>query len=350
MHDLVESHTGTLIFVNTRSVAEDIAFRMSLYYREALLKVHHGSLSRDVREEAESLFKAGKVKGLICTSSLELGIDIGSADLVIQFNSPRQINKLIQRTGRSGHWIKKKSKGIIICSDIIELEEAMAIVGQVYDKRLEPVIIRKGSLATVANQIILETHRKKSFDSDIFYDAIIRSYPLNNMTREEYDEVVKFLEETRKIRVEGKTLWRRSGTLDYFITNISMIPSEKNYRVIDIINRKFVGTLDERYVLNEVEPGSYFVIRGATWRTVRVEEDKILVEPFQTAALAPKWTGEDIPVMQDVVNRVSENREKKVVEDYVSGKSRDILSEWYKNDSGTIDRFIIESQGSEIVI
>ncbi|MHB1662951.1 MAG: DEAD/DEAH box helicase, partial [Thermoplasmataceae archaeon] len=142
IHDLVESHNGTLVFVNTRSVAEDIAFRMSLYYKETLLKVHHGSLSRDVREEAEMLFKKGGIKGLICTSSLELGIDIGSADLVIQFNSPRQINKLIQRTGRSGHWIKKRSKGIIICSDIIELEEAMAIVGQVYDKRLEPVIIR----------------------------------------------------------------------------------------------------------------------------------------------------------------------------------------------------------------
>ncbi len=350
IHDLVESHNGTLVFVNTRSVAEDIAFRMSLYYKETLLKVHHGSLSRDVREEAEILFKKGGIKGLICTSSLELGIDIGSADLVIQFNSPRQINKLIQRTGRSGHWIKKRSKGIIICSDIIELEEAMAIVGQVYDKRLEPVIIRKGSMATVANQIILEVQRLKSFDSNKFFTTVSRSYPLSDMTREQYDEVVNFLVETRKIRIDENTISRRAGTLDYFITNISMIPSERNYRVIDVINRRFVGTLDERYVLNEIEPGSYFVIRGATWRTIRIEEEKILVEPFQTAALAPKWTGEDIPVLPDVVRRVSENRKRKIVHEYVTGKSRAVLKEWYENDSGTVDMVIIESQGSEIVI
>ncbi|MHB1492253.1 MAG: DEAD/DEAH box helicase [Thermoplasmataceae archaeon] len=350
IHDLVESHNGTLVFVNTRSVAEDIAFRMSLYYKETLLKVHHGSLSRDVREEAEMLFKKGGIKGLICTSSLELGIDIGSADLVIQFNSPRQINKLIQRTGRSGHWIKKRSKGIIICSDIIELEEAMAIVGQVYDKRLEPVIIRKGSMATVANQIILEVQRLKSFDSNKFFSTVSRSYPLSDMSREQYDEVVNFLVETRKIRIDENIISRRAGTLDYFITNISMIPSERNYRVIDVINRRFVGTLDERYVLNEIEPGSYFVIRGATWRTIRIEEEKILVEPFQTAALAPKWTGEDIPVLPDVVRRVSENRKRKIVHEYVTGKSRAILKEWYENDSGTVDRVIIESQGSEIVI
>ena len=211
IHDLVESHNGTLVFVNTRSVAEDIAFRLSLYYKESLLKVHHGSLSREVREEAEMLFKSGQIKGLICTSSLELGIDIGSADLVIQFNSPRQINKLIQRTGRSGHWIKKRSKGVIICSDIIELEEAMAIVGQVYDRVLEPVIIRKGSMATVANQIILEVQRLKEFDSINFMNLLRRSYPLIDMTQDLFEEVVNFLIETRKIRFEENIIKRRAG-------------------------------------------------------------------------------------------------------------------------------------------
>lgn len=350
IHDLVKSHNGTLVFVNTRSVAEDIAFRISLYYKESLLKVHHGSLSREVREEAEMLFKSGQIKGLICTSSLELGIDIGSADLVIQFNSPRQINKLIQRTGRSGHWIKKRSKGVIICSDIIELEEAMAIVGQVYDRVLEPVIIRKGSMATVANQIILEVQRLKEFNSINFMNVLRRSYPLIDMTPDLFDEVVNFLIETRKIRLEENVIKRRSGTLDYFITNISMIPSERNFRVIDVINRRFVGTLDERYVLNEIEPGSYFVIRGATWRTIRIEEEKILVEPFVTAALAPKWTGEDIPVLPDVVKRVSENRKHMVIDECVIGKSREVLKEWYESESGTFERVIIESQGSEIVI
>ena len=350
IHDLIMEHSGTLVFVNTRSVAEDISFRLSLYYGDIPVMVHHGSLSRDIREEAEKKFKASSIKGLICTSSLELGIDIGSADLVIQFNSPRQINKLIQRIGRSGHWIGSTSKGIILCNDIIELEEANAIVNQIQEGVLEPVLIREKSMATLANQILLRVHQLRKFDASEFYRVIHSAYPFRNLSYEEYEEILNFLNDSRRIHYNGGFVTPGYGSLDYFIGNISMIPSEKNYRVIDIVQKRFVGTLDERYVLNEIEPGSYFVIRGSTWRTIRLDEDRIYVEPFRTAALTPKWTGEDIPVLPDVTLRVSQNRKLKIIGSNLEEKSGKKLSEWYLKDLGLIDRVIVEARGNEVII
>lgn len=350
MWNLIQDHKGTLVFVNTRSAAEDIAFRLRLYLDDPPIQVHHGSLSRETRETAESDFKAGKIKALICTSSLELGIDIGSADLVLQLNSPRQINKLIQRVGRSGHWIEKLSLGKIVCSDIIELEEATAIVSHILHGHLEDILIRKNSLATLANQIILQAKFLQKVDVDEFYQIVKSSYPFRDLEREEYDEVVEFLVATGKLWREEKQVGKRRGVLNYFIENISMIPSEKNYRVIDMVNKKFIGTLDERYVVNELEAGSYFVIKGSTWRIIRLEDEKILVEPFPTAAIAPKWSGEDIPVLLDVTGKVSENREKKVVPPFVDEHSKEELEQWYQKDTATLDRTIIESKGSEIII
>lgn len=350
MWDLIQKHSGTLVFVNTRSAAEDISFRLRLYVDNPPIQVHHGSLSREARETAEADFKAGKIKALICTSSLELGIDIGSADLVLQLNSPRQINKLIQRVGRSGHWIEKISLGKIVCSDIIELEEATAIVSHILTGHLEDILIRKNSLATLANQLILQSKFFQKIDIDQYYRVVTGSYPFRDLKKEEYDRVVDFLVSTRKLWREDNYAGKRRGVLNYYIENISMIPSEKNFKVIDMVNKKFIGTLDERYVVNELEAGSYFVIKGSTWRIIRIDGEKILVEPFPTAAIAPKWSGEDIPVLIDVTGKVSENREKKIVPPFVEEHSRSELENWYRKDTATLKRTIIESKGSEIII
>lgn len=347
---LIQSHSGTLVFVNTRSTAEDIAFRLRLYLDDPPIQVHHGSLSRETRETAEADFKAGRVKALICTSSLELGIDIGSADLVLQFNSPRQINKLIQRVGRSGHWIEKISLGKIICSDIIELEEATAIISHILEGHLEDILIRKNSLATLANQILLQVKFFPRIDPDEFFGIVKSSYPFKSLQKDEFDEVVSFLVSTGKLWRDGNYIGKRRGVLNYFLENISMIPSEKNYRVIDIVNKKFIGTLDERYVVNELEPGSYFVIKGSTWRIVRIENDKILVEPFPTAAIAPKWSGEDIPVLMDVTGKVSQNRVGRKAPDFVDEDSRRLLEDWYSKENATMDRTVIETKSNEIII
>lgn len=347
---LIEQHQGTLVFVNTRSVAEDIAFRLRLLLGNPSVQVHHGSLSKSTRETAEQEFKAGKIKALICTSSLELGIDIGSADLVVQFNSARQINKLIQRIGRSGHWIGKVSKGYIVCSDIIELEEAMAIVSHIKNGHLEDILIRENSLATVANQIINELYFRGKINSDDMFRIITSAYPFRTLPREEYDNLLEFLASIHKIWIQDDVIGKKRGALRYYIENISMIPSEKNYKVIDTINRKFIGTLDERYVVNEIEPGTYFVMKGMTWRTIRLDEDKILVEPFSTAAIAPKWSGEEIPVLPDVTQMVSRNRKNRIVTPEVDENSRSEILEWYEKEPGTLEQVVIESYGPEIII
>lgn len=350
MWELIDQHKGTLVFVNTRSVAEDIAFRLRMWLGDLPVQVHHGSLSKDAREAAESDFKAGKIKALICTSSLELGIDIGSAELVIQFNSPRQINKLIQRVGRSGHWIENVSKGYIICSDIIELEEAMAIVSHAKGGHLENIMIRKNSLATVANQVISELNFRREMRESELFDTVTRAYPFKDLAYEDYKEVIEFLSNLGKIWIDPPMIGKKRGVLSYYLENISMIPSEKTYKVIDTVNRKFIGTLDERYVLNEIEPGSYFVMKGATWRTQRQDEDKILVEPFSTAAIAPKWSGEDIPVLPDVTRKVSHNRSKSIIEDFIDPRSVETLEDWYSKEKATYKKVIIESQNGEIII
>ena len=341
---------GSLVFVNRRYVAEDMSFRIKLMDKHSSIEVHHGSLSRESRENAENDFKSGKLKALICTSSLELGIDIGTAEMVIQFNSPRQINKLLQRIGRSGHSLEKVSKGLVVCNDIIELEEAMAIVANALDGKLENVLIRKNSLATVANQIMLELYYKKKLDYMEFYRTITRAYPFKDLSLDDYISVINFLASIRKIIIDNDKIIKRYSILNYYINNISMIPSEKTYRVIDQINKKFIGTLDEKYVVNEVEPGSYFVMKGSTWRTVRIDNEKILVEPFNTAAIAPHWTGEEIPVLYKAASRVSYNRKHRIIMDFLDDKSKMHLEQWYKNDLATEDNIIIESQNNEIII
>lgn len=350
MWELVSAHNGTLIFVNTRSSAEDLAFRLRLWLGDIPILVHHGSLSKETRENAEKAFKAGEVKALICTSSLELGIDIGSADLVIQLNSPRQVNKMIQRVGRSGHWIEKVSQGRIICNDVIELEEALAISQLASRSDAENINIKRGSLATAANQVMLSLSFLKRESAEELYSTISRSYPFTSLREEEFEDLISFLVDTRKVWKEDSEVGKRGGILKYYLENISMIPSEKTYRVIDIVNRKFIGTLDERYVLSELEPGSYFVMKGSTWRATRIEENRILSEPFSTTAIAPKWTGEDIPVLSEVVEQVSVNRKTHNLEGINDPNSRKVLSEWWSGDLGLKDRISIESRGGEVIL
>ncbi|QRF76304.1 Putative ski2-type helicase [Thermoplasmatales archaeon] len=348
--NLIDKNPGTIVFVNTRSIAEDISFRIRLMIKDPPIMVHHGSLSRDTREAAERDFKSGKIKAIISTSSLELGIDIGLAKLVIQFNSPRQINKLLQRVGRSGHSLEKVSRGIVVCTDVIELEEALAIIDQANAGVLEDILIMKNSLATIANQIISEIHFSKELSADALFSQITAAYPFRTLSHDDFTALLEFLARTRKIWNDPQVIRRRAGTLSYYLENISMIPSEKNYRVIDIGSRKFIGTLDERYVVNEIEPGSYFVIKGSTWRTVRIDEDRIFVEAFPTVAIAPKWSGEDIPVLPDVMDNISEMRKNNRIPENTDSFSRALMKEWYSGQLALKERVIIETKNGEVIV
>lgn len=345
----IEETSGTIVFVNTRTAAEDLAFRIRMIDKDAPIEVHHGSLSRESRETAEKNFREGLTRALISTSSLELGIDVGAAQKVVQFNSPRQVSKLLQRIGRSGHSLERVSVGRVICNDIIELEEATAIIDLAMENKPENVLIAEGSLSTLANQIISEVNAAGVVMLDSLYETVKRSYCFRNLERERFHSVIDFLADIKKIYRDGERIGPRRASLRYFIENISMIPSEKIYRVIDISARKFIGTLDERYVVNEIEPGSNFIMKGSTWRCSRIDEDRILVEPMFTPSIAPKWSGEDIPVPQAVVRRVGQNRRLKEFR-HVEEKSAKYLSEWASGNLSTDQSLVIEAEGQEVVI
>ncbi|MGB9635893.1 MAG: DEAD/DEAH box helicase [Thermoplasmata archaeon] len=292
----IKSSSGTLVFVNTRSTAEFLGVHMQHLFPELKLGVHHGSLSKDVRIECEEEFKSGEKKAIIATSSLELGIDIGHVEKVIQYNSPRQAGRLLQRVGRSGHGIGRISTGLIICEDALDAIEAGVLAKMALAGKIEEVRIRENSLSALANQIIGMTLSEGWFDAEEFYAMVKNAYPFRNLEHEKYMEVIQALATLRKIfLVEHRVESTRSGR-EYFYENISMIPDERTYRVIDLSARKTIATLDEAFVVQNLEIGKEFAVKGCVWVVEEIHEDEVYVLPSQRIAMPPSWSGEEIPV------------------------------------------------------
>ncbi len=300
MWNEIKKHRAALVFVNTRSTAEDIGMRYHLLNPDLPVEVHHGSLSRNVRIEAEEKFKAGKLKALICTSSLELGIDVGIVDLVLQYNSPRQVTKLLQRVGRAGHTIKDVSKGIIFAHTPVELWEACSIATLAKEGKVEHVRIREKPIMVLANQIVAMANSEGRVNAHYAYSIVKKAYPFRNLSFEEFIHVLEFLADMRKIWYDGFVFGKSRSGMRYFYDNISMIPDEKNYSVITL-SGDYIGHLDESFV-SALNIGETFVMKGTAWRIMDIKEDKIIVEYIRDIALPPSWVGEEIPVPYEVAN------------------------------------------------
>ncbi|HID73458.1 MAG TPA: ATP-dependent helicase, partial [Thermoplasmata archaeon] len=279
--DIVDGARSTLIFVNTREAAEGMASRIAMLGRDDI-GVHHGSLSKEIREEMEDAFKKGDLRALIATSSLELGIDIGAIDMVVQYNSPRQVGRLVQRIGRSGHGIGRTSRGVIICTSIDEALESAVIARRAGLDLTEPVTIRRNPLAVLANQIAAMTMEHHWLLDDAF--ALAReAYPFRDLPRDRFDEVVSMLEATGLVVVSDGTLrGRRSRT--YFYENISMIPDSRHFLIRDASSRRGIGVLDEQFVVNHLREGATFIMRGASWRVEEMGDEDILVTRIRDVA------------------------------------------------------------------
>jgi ATP-dependent Lhr-like helicase len=306
---MIDSHTSTLFFVNTRDAAEFLTSRTLLLDEDYPMAVHHGSLSRDVRIGAEEDFREQRLKALVCTSSLELGIDIGSADFTIQFNSPRQVTRLVQRIGRAGHGVGRTSEGTVVALGPDDIAESCVIARRAMAGELERLDIRKGPLTVLSNQIIamtLETRRSK----DEAFEIIRSAMPFLDLAREEFDRVLKQLHELHRIwtRDEDGSLGRKKRGFAYFYENISMIPDERTYPIRDITTRGIVGTLDENFVISYLGEDSRFIVKGRPWRMVELREDEILVEPTGLEGSIPHWIGEEIPVPFEVAQEVGRLR------------------------------------------
>jgi ATP-dependent Lhr-like helicase len=323
--EIVEEHRSALIFVNTRQTAEALGLKLKTILD---VEVHHGSLSREARIEAERRFAERELRALICTSSMELGIDIGHVDVVVQFNSPREVARLIQRVGRSGHRREKVSKGYIISRAFDDIMESWIISSRALNSEIEPLKIHLKSLDTLANQIsalALEYGRIQDIKA---YSIIKRAYPFKDLDFEEFKEICEFLAAGNIIFYENGLIASRRKTRYYFYENISMIPDEKSYRVVDVTTGKTIGILDESFL--STFSGEVFAIKGELWRVLAVDE-VVKVEPVTREGAIPSWVGEEIPVPFEVAVEVGKLR-RKIAEILKENAFRYIKSRFLTND------------------
>ncbi|RLF59983.1 MAG: hypothetical protein DRN27_00915 [Thermoplasmata archaeon] len=305
---LIDDHVSTLFFTNTRDGAEILSSRFHIWAPGYPIGVHHGSLSKHARIEAEDQFKSNELKTLICTSSLELGIDVGDTDFIIQYNSPREVTRIVQRIGRSGHRIGKTSKGVIISTTPEDLAESLVIARKTLARELEVSSVRKNPLSVLCNQIISTSLATGRIHEETLFQILKRSYPFSSLEEKRFHEIVDQLIRQRSIWYENGYLGKRRNSRNYFLDNISMIPDEKSFVAVDISSRKNVGKLDERFVLNMGVEGQRFILSGRPWKIIQMEEEKVLIAPDQELGEAPSWTGEDIPVPFDVAMEVGKLR------------------------------------------
>ncbi len=305
--ELLNSHNSTLIFVNTREMAEILASRFRILGESA--GIHHSSLSQEVRIAAEQDFKAQKLRALICTSSLELGIDVGSIDIVVQYKSPRQVTRLLQRIGRAGHRIGRKSKGVVIATDADDILEAMVIAKKAYDEKLEEVELNEKPYDVLAHQLVGLALDFGRITGARALEIIKRSFVFSNLTQEEFEGVLSLLSSLRLIWLDGENFGKGKAAWKYYFENLSTIPDERRYFVRNIVTRENVGILDEAFVVNYVESGNLIIFKGAPWRIVSLDEKEILVEPIvEVTGAVPSWVGEEIPVPFEIAREVGRLR------------------------------------------
>lgn len=304
----IDRHASTLIFVNTRVTAEALGHHL---FPRGDVEVHHGSLSKEVRIEAEERFKSGAISALICTSSMELGIDIGRIEHVIQFGSPREVSRLVQRVGRAGHQLEAVSRGTILATGFDDLLESLVIAERAKAGRVEEVTPPRNAADVLANQVAAMAVEYREVSRDRVREVIGRSYPFQ-VQGSLLDEVVSQMAAHGLVRVEGGLIRSSGRSRKYLAGNLSMIHDERKMSVYDMVSRKTVGTLDESFVVGWVHTGAVFITKGQLWRVLDIEEGRITVEPARKAkGELPSWEGEQIPVPFPVAREVGALRKSR---------------------------------------
>jgi ATP-dependent Lhr-like helicase len=312
--ELVEAHRSTLIFVNSRTVAEVLGHKLAQLGRDDIA-VHHGSISKEERVAIEDAFKEGQLRAIICTSTLELGIDVGNVDLVIQYMSPRQVNSLIQRVGRSGHRLDRTSQGIILTVYPDDALEALAAIKNAQDNRIEPVPMHEGALDVLAHQIAGLLMDEQTVKLAALLRLLHRSYLYRNLGKSQLLDLIRFLDSLNQLRFnEDETvLTRTRRTREYYYRNLSMIPDERRYPVINVLSDRKIGTLGDEFMALHARVGLNFIMKGKVWRIVQIEEEAGTVhvlpseDPF---ASVPGWDGEILPVPFELARQTGQSRQR----------------------------------------
>src|SRR5262245_10660147 len=273
--ELVEQHRSTLVFVNTRRLAERVAHHLVERLGQGAVAAHHGSLSRRLRLDAETKLKAGELRALVATASLELGIDIGSVDLVCQIGSPRSIAVALQRIGRAGHWRGAIPTGRLFATTRDELLECAALVRAIRRGELDRLAVPEAPLDILAQQIVAACAAEEWKEDELFALAR-RAYPYRELSRDDFDSVIEMLSgglDARRCRygsylhrdrVNGRLRARRGSRL-LAITSGGAIPDNTLYTVIAEPEGLAVGTVDEDFAVESLR-GDIFLLGNTSWR------------------------------------------------------------------------------------
>ena len=316
--ELIRAHRTTLVFVNTRRLAERVARHLAERVGESAVTAHHGSLAKETRLDAEERLKAGQLGALVATASLELGIDIGHVDLVCQLGSPRRISTFLQRVGRSGHTVSGTPKGRLFPLSRDELVESTALLRAVKGGALDRLVVRDQPLDVLAQQIVAES-ACEDWPVDALFALVKRAYPYRHLERAEFDTVVEMLASgfsTRRGRraalvhhdaVNGRVRGRRGARL-LAITSGGAIPDTADYRVVLDPEGTFLGTVNEDFAV-ESTAGDIFQLGNLSWRILRVQQGVVRVEDArgQPPGL-PFWLGEAPSRSAELSGAVSELR------------------------------------------
>ncbi|MEA2297477.1 MAG: ATP-dependent helicase Lhr and Lhr-like helicase, partial [Solirubrobacteraceae bacterium] len=318
---LVREHRSTIIFVNSRRAAERLALRLNELAAKPddrsetspdappvapqLARAHHGSLSREERTTIEELLKAGELPCLVATSSLELGIDMGAVDLVIQVESPKSVARGLQRIGRSGHGVGATSKGRIYPKFRADLLECAVLTRMMRDGRIEPTVVPRNALDVLAQQIVAIAASAERVGVDELHALVTRTHSYAELSRELLENVLDMLDgrypssEFGELRARinwdrlGGTITARKGARQLAVTNAGTIPDRGLYAVTLPDGRR-VGELDEEMVY-EARPGQTFLLGASSWRIEEIGRDRVIVTPAPGAPGAvPFWKGDSI--------------------------------------------------------
>jgi len=302
IEQLIKEHKTTLIFVNTRRLAERMAHNLTDRLGEEVVTAHHGSMSKDHRFDAEQRLKSGSLKCLVATASLELGIDIGSVDLVCQIGSPRSIATFLQRVGRAGHSVKGTPKGRLFPISLDDLLECSALLDSVRRGELDKIVMPEKPLDILAQQLVAEVACRE-YKTDELFQLVKKAFPYSALERREFDEVIKMLSEgftTRNGRrsaylhydmVNERVIGRKGARLTALLSG-GAIPDNFDYDVVLEPENIPIGTLNEDFAIESME-GDIFQLGNNSWRIVKVETGKVRVEDAQgQPPNIPFWLGE----------------------------------------------------------
>lgn len=354
--ELINGHETTLVFVNTRRLSERLALALSERLGEGSVCSHHGSMSKDLRHNAEQKLKAGELKVLVATASMELGIDIGSVDLVVQFSSPKSIAKFLQRVGRSGHSIHGTPKGILFPLTRDDLVESAALLHAIGEGELDQIVMPDKPMDILAQQIVAEVsiQAPDSFDQEgnavasgwgiaDLYKLFANAYPYRNLSRAEFDTIVRMLAGGYTTRwgrrgshlhldaINDRLRARRGANL-IALTNGGAIPDMFDYQVVLDPEDIVVGSLNEDFAL-EALPGDVFTLGTHSWQLLRIDGLKVRVRDAQgMSPTIPFWFGEGPGRTQELSIAVSDFRQ--TIADLLINDSASAAVQWAVDNAG----------------